>query len=157
MVSTRSAGVPCDNRWRATHRHKPTPCCSRPEPPRHCGRWRLPTPLFPPRPATGLPLPCAPQPFSRESASALSVNQADQIQFTRHCRQLFRNSLPSQKESPVVHGSLPPLPGSLCNDKSSSAQQLSEDRACLIDTVSQNGPQSTNNVLPGPPWPPPSP
>src|ERR1022692_299782 len=92
-------------------------------------------------------LPCAPQPFPRESASALSVNQADQIQFTRHCRQLFRNSLPSQKESPVVHGSLPPLPGSLCNDKSSSAQQLSADRACLIDTVSQNGPQSTNNVF----------
>ena len=31
------------------------------------------------------------------------------------------------------------------NDKSSSAQQLSADAACLIliDTVSQNGPQST--------------
>jgi len=88
-------------------------------------------------------LPGAPQPFSWESASALSVNQADQIQFARHCRQLFRNSSPGQKESPVVHGSLPPLPGSLCNDKSSSAQQLSADRPCLTDTVSQNGPQST--------------
>jgi hypothetical protein len=87
-------------------------------------------------------LRCAPQPFSWERASALSVNQADQIQFARHSRQLSGNSLPSHKESPVVHWSLPPLPGSLCNDKSSSAQQLSADRPCLIDTVSQNGPQS---------------
>src|SRR5580704_8796931 len=91
-------------------------------------------------------LPSAPQPFSWERASARSVNQADQIQFARHGPQLFRNSLPSQKESPVVHRSMPPLPGLLCNDKSSSAQQLSADRPCLIDTVSQNGPQSSNNT-----------
>ena len=88
-------------------------------------------------------LPGAPQPLSRESASALSVNQTDQVKFVRHRRQLFGNSLPGQKESPVVHGSRPPLPGSLCNDKSSSAQQSSADRSCLIDTVSQKGPQST--------------
>ena len=84
----------------------------------------------------------APQPFSWESASALSVNQADQIQLARHCCQLFGNSMPGQKESPVVHRSLPPLPGSLCNYQSSSAKQLSADSTCLIDTVSQNGPQS---------------
>src|SRR5580704_10267162 len=88
-------------------------------------------------------LPCAPQPLSRESASALSVNQADQIQFVRHGRQLLRNGMPGQKESPVVHGSLPPLPGSLCNDKGWSAQQFSADSTCLTDAVSQNGPQST--------------
>ena len=88
-------------------------------------------------------LPCAPQPFSWESTSALSMNQADQIQFTRHGRELSRNRVPSQKEPPVVHRRLPPLPGLLCNDKSSSAQQLSADWPCLIDTVSQNGPQST--------------
>src|SRR5208283_2512256 len=34
-------------------RHKPTPCCSRPEPPRHCSRWLpMPTPLLPLRTRT---------------------------------------------------------------------------------------------------------
>src|SRR5579883_2637062 len=91
-----------------------------------------------------------PQPLAWKRASALILNQADQIQFTRHRRQLSRDGVPSQKQSPVVHGSVPPLPGSSCNDNSSSAQQLSADGSCLTEAVSQNGPQSTQFAFTSP-------
>ena len=80
-----------------------------------------------------------PQSLSGKRAPALTMNQPYQVQLRRHCRQLFGNRLPGQKESPVAPGSLPPFcqPGSVCNDKGSSVEQFSADGACLINSVSQ--------------------
>jgi len=54
----------------------------------------------------------------------------------------FRLGIPWQV---ALQQSLPPLsqPEPLCNAKESSVEQFSADSTCLIDGVSQKGPQST--------------
>ncbi len=44
-----------------------------------------------------------PQPFARKGAMSLVVNQTDEVQLMRHCRELPANTLQSDPESAVVH------------------------------------------------------
>jgi hypothetical protein len=49
----------------------------------------------------------------------------------------------------ALQQSLPPLsqPEPLCNHNEWSVEQFSADGTCLTDSVSQNSPQSTNDVF----------